>query len=562
MHIKHSVSTRIAHYLFIIIVFAGIITSLSLAIMASNKSDAELINVSGSLRMQSYRLIYTMQYQPEQVEQDLRRYRVSLHSQSLVELHNQWLVPTNVKQAYSNLIKRWQVMESYVKQHNQAAYQANIENYVDQLDQFVYALQQYAEKKLIIAVIIICVSMLLIVAMVSYVIFYTRKQVVNPLHQLAKASAQVQMGMFHHLALDTQKEDELGMLARVFTKMSSDLYKLYHSLEQQVDEKTKKLSQFNRTLSTLYYCSEQLSNNELNQALIRQVLSQVYSNEHLRYLEIEIYQQAQLNCKLGYEQQDYPWQSEQIMVEGECLGELRWQAGFPCPDSRTIENIVQMIGRSLYSSQTQRQQQQLLLMEERSIIARELHDSLAQVLSFLQIQLTLLKHAIKQLDPEAKTNSLAIIQEFEQALRDGYTQLRELLATFRLTIQEANLALALEQVIDSLQSQTEMKIALDCSLPSQTFNAQQQVHALQIVREAILNAIKHSNGSEICVIAHTNEDGERELMVIDNGIGISSLEEPEGHYGLTIMQERAKQLNAKLSIARGEQQGTVVRIVL
>ncbi|TCJ95885.1 two-component system nitrate/nitrite sensor histidine kinase NarQ [Volucribacter psittacicida] len=562
MKIKHSVSTRIANYLFIIIVFASIITSLSLAIMASNKSDAELINVSGSLRMQSYRLIYTMQYYPSQVEQDLRRYRVSLHSQALVDLNNHFLVSENVKQAYRNLIQRWQVMEHYVRTNNQQAYRANIADYVDQVDQFVYTLQQYAEKKLIIVVVIICVSMLLIVAMVSYVIFYTRKQVVIPLHQLAKASGQVQMGIFNHVKLNTEKEDELGMLARVFTKMANDLHKLYYSLEQQVDEKTKKLSQINRTLSTLYYCSQQLSRHELNQSLLKQVLSQVYANEHLRYLDIEIYQQPQLTCRLGEPVTDYPWQCEHIMVEGECLGELRWQAGFPCPDKRTIENVVQMLARSLYFSQTQRQQQQLLLMEERSIIARELHDSLAQVLSFLQIQLTLLKHNTKDNSAQAQEKRLAIIAEFEQALRDGYIQLRELLATFRLTIQEANLTLALEQVIASLQSQTTMNIHLDCSLPSQTFNAQQQVHALQIVREAILNAIKHSQGTDIYVIAHTNEEGEREIMIRDNGVGIASLQEPEGHYGLNIMQERANQLNATLSISQAHQGGTLVCIRL
>ena len=63
-------------------------------------------------------------------------------------------------------------------------------------------------------------------------------------------------------------------------------------------------------------------------------------------------------------------------------------------------------------------------MEERSIIARELHDSLAQVLSFLQIQLTLLKHNLKKEDEESKEKSIAIIGEFEQALSDGYSQLR------------------------------------------------------------------------------------------------------------------------------------------
>lgn len=196
-----------------------------------------------------------------------------------------------------------------------------------------------------------------------------------------------------------------------------------------------------------------------------------------------------------------------------------------------MHNVAQMLSRTLYFYQTQQQNQQLLLMEEWSIIARELHDSLAQVLAYLQIQLTLLKHNLNKEDDVAKAKSLLIIKDFEQALNGGYVQLRELLATFRLTVQEANLQLALEQVIDSLRNQTEMKMRVECSLPSQTFNAQQLVHALQIVREAVLNAIKHSQGTEIEIIAHANEDGEYELLVRDNGVGIPSLDEPEGIMG-------------------------------
>ena len=562
MRIKRSVSTRIAHYLLIIIIFAGVITTLSFVIMTGNRSDAESINVSGSLRMQSYRLIYEIQNHPNNVERYLQQYQTTLYTHALTELNNNFLVPKEVKEEYQAVIQRWQTMENYIRHNDIQSYQQNIEQYVAQLDKFVYALQAFAEKKLIIATTIIGVSMLLIVAMVSYVIWYTRKEVVKPLHRLARASSQVQMRMFNHIPLDTNKNDELGMLALVFTQMASDLQKLYSALEKQVDEKTKKLSQVNRSLSMLYYCSQQLSGNELDRTQLQQVLNHVLLNEHLRCLEVNIYQNAQWHIRLGEEVENLNWQQNLIDVEGQVLGELRWQAGLPCPDYRTMQNIAQMLGRALYFNHTQRQQQQLLLMEERSIIARELHDSLAQVLSFLQIQLTLLKHTIRKNSPDTEQKSMGIITEFEQALSDGYIQLRELLATFRLTIQEANLKLALEQVIENLQNQTEIKIRLECSLPSQTFNAQQQVHALQIVREAILNAIKHSKGSLIEVIAHTNEDGEHELIVRDDGIGIDSLDEPDGHYGLNIMSERAKQLNANLSIQTRETGGTQVKISL
>mgnify|MGYP002736535440 CR=1 FL=1 len=89
-----------------------------------------------------------------------------------------------------------------------------------------------------------------------------------------------------------------------------------------------------------------------------------------------------------------------------------------------------MLGRGLYFNHAQKHFQQLLLMEERAIIGRELHDSLAQVLSYLRIQLTLLKRAI----PEDNAPAQAIMDDFSRALHDASRQLRELLTTFRLSL--------------------------------------------------------------------------------------------------------------------------------
>lgn len=559
---KHSVTTFIAHYLSLIIILAGIITTFSFAIMGSNKSDAELINVAGSLRMQSYRLIYTMEYEPEKVDIGLRQYRISLHSNPLVTIHHHLLTPGDVKQSYSDLVRRWQEMENLARTNQQEQYRNQITSYVNQLDQFVYSLQRFAEKKVIIAVLVIILSMLLIVGIASYLIWHTHQEIVKPLNQLMRASTQIEMRQFQHILLDTKRDDELGRLAKSFTHMSNELHKLYANLEEKVMEKTQKINQVNRSLAMLYYCSQELSASDLNRNKLLHVLKHVMATEHLRAFELDLIELRQWNITLGEPSDALSWQEQTIGSEDNKLGSLRWQAGLPCPDTRTMENIAQLLGRTLYFNQTQRQQQQLLLMEERSIIARELHDSLAQVLAFLQIQLTLLKHNLNKDDDKAKGQSLLIIKDFEQALSDGYIQLRELLATFRLTVQEANLKLALEQVVDSLRNQTDIQMTVDCSLPSQTFNPQQLIHALQIVRESTLNAIKHSKADLIEVIAHTNEEGEQELIVRDNGVGIASLNEPDGHYGLNIMQERSQQLNAKLTISNRATGGTEVKITL
>lgn len=562
MQAIRSVSLRIAKYLFFIIVAAAIISSLSLVIMAGNKSDAEAINVSGSLRMQSYRLLYLMEKQPSTVEANLQFYEKSLHAPSLVNIQHQLFTPEAVKQSYQTLLTRWETMAELARTNKVLQYSEKLTDYVSEVDYFVFELQRFSEQKWIFALSVLCFSMLLIVAMVSYVIVFTRREVVKPLKLLTRASMQVQMRQFNHIPLDTQKDNELGTLARVFTQMSAELGKLYSRLEDVVNEQTQKLRQSNRSLTTLYQSSQLLTVNAINDKILSQLLDHIRVSEHLRYIELEILGAEHWNIAFGEKQPQQSLQVEELKVENETLGMLSWQAGLPCPDPRMMRNLAQMLARALYFHKNQRQQEQLLLMEERSIIARELHDSLAQVLSFLQIQLTLLKHNLKKEDETAKQKSLAIIADFEQALSNGYAQLRELLATFRLTVQEANLQLALEQVIDSLRAKTEMEMRVNCKLPSQSLNAQQLVHLLQIVREATLNAIKHSKGTQIEINAHTNSEGRYEILIEDDGVGIPSLDEPEGHYGLNIMTERCQQLNAELTIRRRTQGGTQVKITL
>ena len=561
MSFKQSVSMRVANYLIVVIAFMSVIASLSLAIIASNRSYAEVINVSGSLRMQSYRLLYQMEVNPLEIDVSLDQYQASLHDKSLEDLKHQWLIPPNIKKTYEHLLEHWQMMETLAREKNVFVYRESINSYVSEVNDFVMELQKNAERKWNWAITIILFSMLLIAVMVAYVIWYLQKEVVSPLRLLTKASTQVQMGQFNHVALDLQKDDELGILARAFSKMSSELSKLYMRLEDRVNEKTQKLRQTNRSLSSLYYCSQVLTTNSINEKTLRQILQHILVSENLQYVQLDV-EDLDWQIQFGMPQAHLQSQQLNVELEGHQLGVLYWQAGLPCPDLRTMENLARMISRSLYFQRTQRQQEQLLLMEERSTIARELHDSLAQVLSFLQIQLTLLKHNLNNQGDDAKQKSLSIISNFEQTLSYGYSQLRELLATFRLSVQEADLQVALEQVIESLRAQTDIQMAVNSSLPSQSLNAQQLVNVLQIVREAVSNAIKHSNGSLIEVITQVNPQNEYEVIVRDNGVGIASLEEPAGHYGLSTMQERTHLLNAKLNISKRETGGTEVKLTM
>ncbi|QNS14777.1 nitrate/nitrite two-component system sensor histidine kinase NarQ [Mannheimia bovis] len=552
---KYSIARRIGLYFLIMIVFASIISGISLGIMWSNKSDASLINVSGSLRMQSYRLLSEMDSRKEILAERLLEYHRTLHSTELSSLKQSWLLPDNVIHSYQQLLKDWYAMQSYVNQGDKASYATHIEDYVQKVDNFVFRLQEFAELKLKIATGVIAVSMLLIILLAYIGVWYTRKKIISPLKQLVKASWQIQNKDFDHIKLAVDEPNELGLLSSTFTEMSNELLKLYTSLEDKVQDKTRRLLAVNRSLLVLYQCSQLLTAKPINKDVLNQVLKTVFDNEHLLGIKLQVYGAEHWNVSIDNALQA-EWISTEIAIENEKLGILSWKPSLLCPDERLLQNVSEMIGRSIYVVQVQKQQQQLVLMEERAIIARELHDSLAQSLTFFKIQVSLLKLA----KSDEKRNE--ILSVFEKALNDAYSQLRELLTTFRLTIQEANLQQALEKILESLRPKTSAQLCLSCKLPSHMFNAQQQVHMLQIVREAVINAIKHSQATEIKVIAETNDDGEHCLIVQDNGIGLASHTEPEGHYGLTIMQERAAELKADFSIENVESGGVRVKVVL
>ncbi|WP_294085312.1 nitrate/nitrite two-component system sensor histidine kinase NarQ [uncultured Actinobacillus sp.] len=557
---KNSIARRIGLYFFIIIGFATLISGISLGIMWSNKSDASLINVSGSLRYQSYRFWHEMNHAPENIELRLEEYRASLHSLELQALNSSYLLPKEVKARYQRLKDVWEEMALYIRHQDHESYLSRIEHYVKEIDAFVSALQKFAEFKLKIAISVIAISMLLIIALAYYGIWYTRKRIIKHLDQLVLASQQIQQEDFDHVSLAINEPNELGVLSKTFTQMASELKKLYTSLEDKVADKTRRLTAVNRSMMVLYHCSQILTSKPVSRELLLQVLDRVLANEQLKGISLEVYGADYWNITIDTDLLSDQWQQYEIAIENEKIAMLRWKSSLLCPDERLLQSVAEMIGRSIYVVQNHKQQQQLILMEERSIIARELHDSLAQSLTFFKIQIRLLqRNGETEQDWEKQK---AILNDLEKALNDAYSQLRELLSTFRLTIEEANLTSALERMLDTLRARTSAQISLTCKLPSLMFSAQEQVHVLQIVREAVINAIKHADASEIEVVAETNADGEHCLMIRDNGKGIETDIEPEGHYGLTIMKERATELHGEFKIQNRPEGGALVMVIL
>ncbi len=553
MIVKRPVSASLARAFFYIVLLSILSTGVALLTLASSLRDAEAINVAGSLRMQSYRLGYDLQSHSPQLNAHRQLFQQALNSPALSNL-NAWYVPQAVKGRYAQLHANWLEMNPRLIDGDLQWYQNNINAYVDKIDLFVLALQHYAERKVMLVVGISLAGGIGIFTLVFFTLRRIRHQVVRPLNQLVMASQRIEHGQFDSPPLDTHLPNELGLLAKTFNQMSSELHKLYRSLEAKVEEKTHDLHEAKRRLEVLYQCSQALNTSQIDVHCFRHILQIVRDNEAAQFLELTVGENWRISE--GEKQADLPMQILPVTMQETVYGELHWQSQHVASAIPLLNSVSTMLGRGLYFNHAQKHFQQLLLMEERATIARELHDSLAQVLSYLRIQLTLLKRAI----PEDNAPAQAIMDDFSRALNDAYRQLRELLTTFRLTLQQADLPSALHEMLEALQGQTTAKLTLDCRLPTLALDAQMQVHLLQIIREAVLNAMKHASASEIAVSCVTAPDGNHTVYIRDNGVGIGEPNEPAGHYGLNIMRERAERLGGTLSFSQPSGGGTLVSI--
>lgn len=551
--VKRPVSTSLARAFFYIALLSFLTTGIALLTLASGLRDAEAINVAGSMRMQSYRMGYDLQGDRAELASHRRLYAQTLDS-PVFHLLDRWYVPRDVRDRYAALLQSWKTMDERLNAGDRVWYQDNIVGYVTQIDRFVLALQHYSERKMMIVVVTSIIGSITIYILIFFTLRRIRRQVVVPLNKLMAACASIEKGRFTHSRLDVNLPNELGLLAQTFSSMTDELQKLYRSLEDKVRQKTLRLQEVNRMLKVLYNCSQAMNVSTIDRHCFQQILQVVRRYETVDCLEMRVGENWRL-CE-GQPDEQTAWQALPICLQDVEFGQLRWQASTQQPSAQLMESVANMLGRGLYFNQAQKHYQQLLLMEERATIARELHDSLAQVLSYLNIQMTLLKRAVAEENAQARQ----IITDFEQALSDAYRQLRELLGTFRLTLQQADLPAAMQEMIEPLRAQTPATITIDCRIPTQALDASQQVHLLQIIREAVLNAIKHAQATAITVNCRTQSDGRHCVDIRDDGCGIINQEEPAGHYGLNIMQERAERLGGKLSIGLHPEGGTQVSV--
>jgi two-component system nitrate/nitrite sensor histidine kinase NarX len=222
------------------------------------------------------------------------------------------------------------------------------------------------------------------------------------------------------------------------------------------------------------------------------------------------------------------------------------------------QTIGRHVGAALAAAERREEHQRLALLEERSAIARELHDSLAQSLSYTKIQLTRLSALLERDgDPRA---AQVVLDELREGVSSAYRQLRELLTTFRMKVSGASFDAALREVIDEFARRTHLSAAVQGELAGLELSANAQIHVLQIVREALTNVEKHARARAVSIELARGADGSFGVVIEDDGVGIASGTSPAQHFGLDIMRDRAGLLGGSIDIGRRSGGGTRVSL--
>lgn len=240
---------------------------------------------------------------------------------------------------------------------------------------------------------------------------------------------------------------------------------------------------------------------------------------------------------------------------GALIVEIRSDALFENRQHRVTDTVAALLALALGNLLRNQRRRRLALMDERNAIAGELHDSLAQALAYMRIQVACLQKELDRSCNRCSRQENILIHEVAAEIRTGldsaYRHLRELLTAFRTNMPPGSLQQALREVVDELGARAETDITLDYRLQDVALSVNEEFQLLQIVREALTNIVRHAHARTAHVRIETQEDGLVCLRVEDDGRGLPDEALREGHYGLSIMRERTQQLGGDFRLQAG-----------
>jgi len=599
----------------LLMAFASI--GLTLWVTWQLEGGAAAVNEAGRMRMQTWRLAQTLaRDDAQQIAALLTQFEQSVSLLRAGDPARPLLVPHDDKsqQAFAAVRRDWLVLKARWTARPEpgaelAAQQADA--FVGRIDTFVSAIEQHLARLTAILNAVQFVMVVLTIASAVVLLYSAYLFIFNPLARLQAGLARVESGDLA-ARVGPGADDEFGALAAGFNRMATTLQGLYHNLESKVQEKTERLEAERARLAALYESAAFVARAETLDALAQGIARQVrqvagadasavrWSDEANRkyvLLASDCLPQAVIDeelciptgdCLCGQPQGGAMTRVIPILPDGPAswlghcaregfqtvvsvpvrlhermVGELnlfyREAQQLPDDDRALLETIASHLAGAIEGLRAAALQRETAVAEERGFIARELHDSIAQSLAFLKIQLGLLRNDIKRADAARIDKTLG---ELDAGVHESLGDVRELLMHFRTRTNNEDIAPALKTTLQKFEHQTGLATHLDIEGDGLPLPADVQVQVLHVVQEALSNVRKHAHAREVWV--EVQQAPQWRVEVRDDGCGFDpeSAGPDETHVGLRIMRERARNIGATVEVASVPGSGTCVLLKL
>ena len=226
-----------------------------------------------------------------------------------------------------------------------------------------------------------------------------------------------------------------------------------------------------------------------------------------------------------------------------------------------LQTIGSHLGMAVAKQRSDREAQRLSIMEERTTLAHELHDSLAQTLASLRFQVRLLDDLLKQ-SPGLEAASKDT-QRIRAGIDEAHTELRELLNSFRAPIDQRGLVSALEKLVERFGRETGIHVLFQNQCREVSLPSAEEMQMLRVAQECLANIRKHAHAHTVRVMLSCQGHDHYSLLVEDDGVGFEDTAKqgnPGEHIGLSIMEERARRLGGQLRIESEVGEGTRIEL--
>ncbi len=600
---------------FLILALAAI--AMTLWVSWQLEGGAGAINEAGRMRMMAYRLTLSQQAgELAEVSRGVQEFDAMVIKLRDGDPGRPLFVPdnSNCREHLLRVQQAWPVLRIALLQNSPSpTLRTQTDTFVATVDQLVTGIEStIAARTALLGGL--CFGLVLLVVGAS-VVFVSGTQVwiVQPLQRLRDGLRTMAARDFSVRIDERNSVDEFSSLANGFNQMADALDRSYKGLELKVAEKTTSLAQQNERLAALYDVALMGSRGGDSLESLSQTFAQKIAQiagadaaavrlaaedgERLLLMGHARLPRAMLEAercvRVGACACGDPLQSARgarvipiRALTGSSLGHCE-QAGYQTlvlvpmstPQRRVGEVELFFYGEHEVSESDRQlfdalagnfaaqidnlrlaaRDREMAVFEERNLLAQELHDSIAQSLAFLKIQVQLLHKAMAKQNPQQMQRTVG---EIDTGVRECYADVRELLLHFRTRPGHEDIEHALRVTLSKFELQSGLSTQLLVSGHGVPLPPDQQLQILHVVQEALSNVRKHAHARHVDL--RVRQQPNWQFEVSDDGTGFDHVHAhvDATHVGLTIMRERAQRIGATLQVSRRPGGGTQVSLSL